>query len=141
MPKIKQTAHRATSSQSEIEEEDDFVSEVKIQPEEASGFRSRKRRRTLAETAADKRKTWEGNFDNRKFKNERQVDAGKFKPDHTGVRCSIQKGLQFWTEQLCGYNGNDVIEFYKYMQIPEGKSIAYLPHMMLGVLLLEAFAK
>ncbi|KAI8571520.1 hypothetical protein RHMOL_Rhmol01G0126100 [Rhododendron molle] len=121
MPKIKQTAHRATSSQLEIKENDDFVAEEEeIQPEEASGSHARKRRRTPAEIAVDKRRTWEGSFNGRKFKKERQVDVKKFKPDHMGVRCIIQKGLQFWTECLVGYNRNAIIESYKYMQIPEG---------------------
>lgn len=121
MPKIKQTAHRASFSVPEIEEEDDFVKEgAEIAQEEASGSRTRKKRRTRAEMAEEKRREWEGSFGGKKFKNERQVDANKFSLDHFGVHCILQKGLKFWTEVLPGYNKNTVIDFYKYMQIPEG---------------------
>ncbi|KAI8555021.1 hypothetical protein RHMOL_Rhmol05G0141700 [Rhododendron molle] len=121
MPRLKQTAHRAISSQPEIEEEDDFMAEdEENQSEEALRSRSRKRRRTPQEIAADNRRGWEASMDSRKFKNEWQVDATALPADHVGLPYVIRKGLQFWTEPLAGYNKNSVIEFYKYMQIPEG---------------------
>lgn len=73
MPRIKQTAHRAISSQPEMEEDDDFLEEEEEnQLEEASESRSQKRRRIPTELAADKRRDWEASFHNRKFKNERK---------------------------------------------------------------------
>ncbi|XP_058180390.1 uncharacterized protein LOC131335154 [Rhododendron vialii] len=94
MPRVKQTAHRAPSSQPEIEEEDDFMaeSEEEIQPAEASGSRSKRRRRTPGQIAADKRRVWEDSFVGRKFKNERQVDATALSDDHMGLRYVMRKG-------------------------------------------------